>query len=875
MELYAQIALMLEKNSDAMIYVEVMKNMSDTSICDREFRYKYLLAQIYMLSGLNEEAIRVALECRAIVEEQGNEFDMFRVELINFLSGYSGWKKKMFLDRNAEVSDALLEKAEKYGYYNQLAHIYIFAFDNKGEQFRDIEKQEENLKHFYKGIELAKSLGNEGLLAEGYKKNVMMASTNGFFDISNYYYELLMEVDLIKNDAFEMANIYNGLGYNNCTAEKFEKAHEYYNKALIIFDNIREPVYAGETLYNMALNAMLTNEYEIASKYLEQCLFILKIFKRDGFRICNISKLYGLLTICYYRMGEIYSSRMNLQSSIQYLDHLYTTDVNDKGTDKHLWGDDLFLCHYNNALLLMFDEKYEESLKEFLNAREYIEASPGFQFFSVAQYCIDLATLYKRMDRESDAEQILETGMQFCEERGYGFKTEMISSYCNEMEMKPVRWNLSLNGINLEQIENHVKALALQYSNKRQEHNMEFLSVWQKTVDGYADTTENLVVTSIKTFKKYFNIDYTLFIRFENGEPVVKYNDSSNSIQKEQVNYLVNFFKDNRSEVITSRTEINYYEYKELMDTVLCNDRINSVIFAPIYKNDKMDSIFVSYSFLRDSWNSLNSKMVCDKEELPIFMFFFREFMASIDRLEDKIEISKMNHKLQEANSNLSQYAAKADAANKAKSDFLAKMSHEIRTPINELIFDIDQNMPVGLFGDDIRLKQILVNLLTNAVKYTHEGTVILRAKSEMKGDKVLLSIKVTDTGIGIKEEDINKLFVKFERIEESRNRNIEGTGLGMNITLQLLKLMGSELKVKSEYGKGSEFSFCIEQGITNFTTLGDFHEGIHQMESQSNSTLSYVAPNAKILVVDDNEMNRKVFRSLLKKSQMKVSNYI
>ena len=363
-----------------------------------------------------------------------------------------------------------------------------------------------------------------------------------------------------------------------------------------------------------------------------------------------------------------------------------------------------------------------------------------------------------------------------------------------------------------------------------------------------------------------------------------------------------------------------------------------------------MDSIFVSYSFLRESWNSLKSNMVCDKEELPIFMFFFRELLATIDRLEDKIEISKMNNKLQEANSNLSEFAAKADAANQAKSDFLAKMSHEIRTPINavvgmnemiiresnepeihkyafdikrsadtllsiineildsskiesgkleiipvtyeisslfhdvynmihfraqqknlELIFDIDKNMPAGLYGDDVRLKQIMVNLLTNAVKYTYEGTVTLSAKSEVKGDTAFLSIKVTDTGIGIKE-DINKLFVKFERIEESRNRNIEGTGLGMSITLQLLKLMGSELTVQNEYGKGTEFAFCIQQGITNFVPLGDFNERINQKPGQSNYTLSYVAPNAKILVVDDNEMNRKVFRSLLKKSHMKVS---
>jgi signal transduction histidine kinase/CheY-like chemotaxis protein len=600
---------------------------------------------------------------------------------------------------------------------------------------------------------------------------------------------------------------------------------------------------------------------------------------------------------------------------------------------------------------MMDEERYEESLAEFQIAQKYIEKSPGFQFFSVAQYCIDKARLYERMGRTDKVETILEKCRLFCEEKGYEYKLKLISMYREESDQNSVTWDLSLKGISLEQIESNVKSLAVQYSNKRQERNMEFLSIWQKTVDNYDDIPEKLIETYIKTFKKYFNIDHVLFIRFENGVPVVKYDDSDAITREEQIDYVVNYFEDNRADVITSRTEINYYEHRELIDTVLCSEKINAVIFAPIYKNEKLDSIFASYSLLRDSWNSLNSKMVCDKEELPIFKFFFRELLATIERLEDKIEISKMNNKLQEANGSLSQLAAKADAANRAKSDFLAKMSHEIRTPINAvigmnemilresteqeihkyafdikssantllsiineildaskiesgkleiipvdydvsslfhdvynminlrtqkkgltLVFDIDKNMPSGLYGDDIRLRQIVVNLLTNAVKYTHAGTVTLTVKSEVKDKKTLLYFKVTDTGIGIKEEDIGKLFVQFERIEESRNRNIEGTGLGMNITQQLLRLMGSELNVKSVYGEGSEFSFCIEQGITNAEPLGEFNERINQRASEYNYTLSYVAPNAKILVVDDNDINRKVVRSLLKKTQIKVS---
>ncbi len=188
-----------------------------------------------------------------------------------------------------------------------------------------------------------------------------------------------------------------------------------------------------------------------------------------------------------------------------------------------------------------------------------------------------------------------------------------------------------------------------------------------------------------------------------------------------------------------------------------------------------------------------------------------------------------------------------------------------------QLIFDIAPDIPTEYYGDDLRIRQVLVNLLTNAVKYTKEGSVRLSITGKVEGENAILRYSVEDTGIGIKPEDIDKLFEKFQRIEESRNRNIEGTGLGMNISIQLLKLMGSELKVESVYGKGSEFSFELVQGVVNPELLGDFKERIHENVTEYSYETSYVAPEAKVLVVDDNSINREVFRNLLKQTKIQV----
>ena len=183
----------------------------------------------------------------------------------------------------------------------------------------------------------------------------------------------------------------------------------------------------------------------------------------------------------------------------------------------------------------------------------------------------------------------------------------------------------------------------------------------------------------------------------------------------------------------------------------------------------------------------------------------------------------------------------------------------------------VDSTLPYKVYGDEVRIRQVLTNLLTNAVKYTKEGSMGLTVSGQRDGEDIILYFAVEDTGIGIRPEDIQKLFARFERIEEERNRNIEGTGLGMSITMQLLKLMDSELVVESEYGVGSKFSFEIRQRIVCDEPIGDLEERIKKLSTQYTYDAAFVAPDVHILVVDDNALNRKVFKNLLKQTKVQV----
>ena len=293
----------------------------------------------------------------------------------------------------------------------------------------------------------------------------------------------------------------------------------------------------------------------------------------------------------------------------------------------------------------------------------------------------------------------------------------------------------------------------------------------------------------------------------------------------------------------------------------------------------------------------------------------------------------------------------RADAANTAKSDFIANVSHEIRTPINAVLgmdemilretqedntrqyaydiksaaqtlhgiineildmsklesgkmeivpvrynlrslvndtvnmiqlkadakklefkIEVEPEMPSGYVGDETRIKQILTNLLSNAVKYTETGYISLSIRGIRENEKTeRLCFEVEDSGIGMKPEDIQKVSQAYIRFDEKKNRNVEGSGLGMNITRQLLEMMNSKMIIKSEYGKGTRIVFNILQPVWDATMLGDFRHDAQAVSDAYTYEHTFEAPTTKVLVVDDNAMNRKVFRGLLKETKLEI----
>lgn len=205
--------------------------------------------------------------------------------------------------------------------------------------------------------------------------------------------------------------------------------------------------------------------------------------------------------------------------------------------------------------------------------------------------------------------------------------------------------------------------------------------------------------------------------------------------------------------------------------------------------------------------------------------------------------------------------------------DLRISMENRIGHSGLELIYDIDQDIPCKLKGDMGRIRQVIINLVNNAIKYTEKGSVRFSVRVRQKNtDKVMLYYEVADTGIGIREEDQKILFDAFQRVEMDRNRYVEGTGLGLTISQNLVNMMGGVIEVESEYGKGSRFFFTIEQTIIDPTPVSAVnYNGQKDNVTEKEAECLFIAPEAHILLVDDNELNLVVAKELLKPLRMQI----
>ena len=302
--------------------------------------------------------------------------------------------------------------------------------------------------------------------------------------------------------------------------------------------------------------------------------------------------------------------------------------------------------------------------------------------------------------------------------------------------------------------------------------------------------------------------------------------------------------------------------------------RLDSAIAEANSANEAKSSFLNNMSHeIRTPMNSIlgMNEMILREEDRPEI----REYAVVIQRsgrallgiINDVLDFSKLQDKKMEI------IPVRYDLSSLIN-DLVSIAAEQAKKKSLTFTVNVDKNIPRILDGDEYHIRQVMMNILNNAIKYTERGGVTVTIGYEtLDTYNILLKCSVSDTGIGIRSEDIEDIFLPFEHVEASRKFSADGSGLGLPIVQKLLQLMDSELKVESVFHKGSTFSFDVKQNVIKWEPIGDYERAFSQATAHQEKTFtqSFQAPNARVLVVDDADVNLLVFANLLKKTRIKI----
>lgn len=647
--LYVQVSVL---NGDFARAMELITVLGQLKIVGKEnlLRYvtEYSLAMCQMYQGKLEssyEHAMYALEAAEYLEEDADkERKKLEAELLAVQAQMAGWHNFFFCLKDMEIPEEFLDRLMQYGYKNNLAHIYIYAFGNSPEEAANVSSNEPALSFFYKGVSLAEEIGNERLVYHAYQKNIMIAATNGYYEAALVY--------LLKNyrhekdkHSMECGRTYSSIGYNLSALGQSRLAEIYYHKAIRLFFENGLPEDIAEVHYNMSLNCIMENDFSRAEHYLQLCMKTIEKLRMNSLRVCNLSKLYGLMAFVSIMQGNRFNCRRYLLNSGQFLDYVVEKKNNQIqiNHDYAKVDDDLFLYWFSKALLAQSEGEKEAAYAAFRNADTYMRNAKSNQFYAYRIFCEKRMELFRSgPDKEPYREE-----EALCNE--YLHKREQnYARLPREVLLELSRAEGFEEELEEFRLEALVKQESLTRELKKSRRQMEFMSSWQKVIDVTDQDMEQMTEKAMKLFLNQFGNDGAMYIRYNHRVPRVIYNDTGAEMTEERFAAIERLMREYPQGFAVSKISGNFLDHLDMI-AYFGEQEICSLAAVPFFKNGRLESAFITYILMKENWHSFMESYRISEEDLPVYQLLFRELGYSINRLEAYEKIFEMNQKLSRA----------------------------------------------------------------------------------------------------------------------------------------------------------------------------------------------------------------------------------
>lgn len=642
--LYARVSIL---RGDFATALEVIHVLSGLEIPGQEnlilFAREYHLALCRMYQGKLSKSFRHAQNAEAAAERAHSPQLKLEARMLEIQTQMSGWYNLFFCLKDIQIPQALLDELEEKGYDNFLAHTYVYAFDNDPQVVANSCREGGALVYFNRGVALAQKIGNEHLLYNAQQKNVMIADTYGYYQAAVYY--LLRSYQFVKDKhSLEYGRIHSALGYNFSALGKHSIAMGFYQQAIGLFLEKKLPEEIAEVCYNISLGCLMEKEYATAEQMLLHCVKAVEKLRLNSLRVCNLTKLYGLLALNCVLQQDLLGCRRYLDDCAQLLnnsgDESTTIEINH---DYAKLDDENFLFWFSSGLLAQEDGKLEEAFQAFQKAEAFLELAKSNQFYAYRIFYEKHMALLQKLNRTQQYEQDRLRLEQ------YEHSREQVWSGISLQVQEEVRLLQAQEATtDFQQIEALLKQEAMARELRSSRRRMEFLYSWQKLIDGTGMDMETMVSNAVYSFLNQFGNDCALFIRYEAEGPRVYYNDTGVEVSRELLAVLQQAMEAHPKGFAVSKISGNFQRHRDII-SFFGVQRVCSFAAVPFFKNGQLESVMLTYVLMKENWHASMESYMINKGDLAIYQLLFRELDHSISRIQAYEKIYAMNQKLSHA----------------------------------------------------------------------------------------------------------------------------------------------------------------------------------------------------------------------------------